>query len=112
MATPAGLRDIARYADVASPPKSYIVPRDTDGRSLAPTSFIADAHAAELDVVAYTFRNENTFLPLELRSSTDPAAYGNAIAEFEQFFALGVDGRVHRQPGHGQGCPRRRVTDG
>ena len=92
MAAPAGLRDIARYADVASPPKSYIVPRDTAGRSLAPTSFIADAHAAGLDVVAYTFRNENTFLPLELRSGTDPAAYGNAIAEFEQFFALGVDG--------------------
>ena len=92
MATPGGLRDIARYADVASPPKDYIVPRDTAGRSLAPTSFIADAHAAGLDVVAYTFRNENTFLPLELRSGTDPAAYGNAIAEFEQFFALGVDG--------------------
>ncbi len=92
MATPAGLRDIARYADVASPSKDYIVPRDASGQSLAATSFVADAHAAGLDVVAYTFRNENSFLPLELRSGTNPAAYGNAIAEFEQFFALGVDG--------------------
>ena len=47
---------------------------------------------AGLLVHPYTFRNENTFLPLELRSSADPAAYGNAFAEYEQFFALGVDG--------------------
>jgi len=92
VATPAGLREVARYAEVASPSKDYIVPRDATGRSLAPTTFIADAHAAGLDVVAYTFRNENNFLPLELRSSANPAEYGNAIAEFQQFFALGVDG--------------------
>ena len=92
MATPAGLRDVARYADVASPSKDYIVPRDATGHSLAPTSFVADAHGAGLDVVAYTFRNENTFLPAELRSSANPVEYGNAIAEYEQFFALGVDG--------------------
>ncbi len=28
----------------------------------------------------------------ELRSSANPADYGNAIAEYEQFFDLGVDG--------------------
>jgi glycerophosphoryl diester phosphodiesterase len=92
MATPAGLRDIARYADVASPSKDYIVPRDASGRSLAPTTFVADAHAAGLDVVAYTFRAENTFLPLELRSDANPADYGNLFAELKQFFDLGVDG--------------------
>ncbi|HWI21111.1 MAG TPA: glycerophosphodiester phosphodiesterase [Baekduia sp.] len=92
MATPAGLKAVRKYADVASPSKDYIVPRDATGKSLAPTSFVADAHAAGLDVVAYTFRAENNFLPLELRSSLNPAEYGNAIAEFEQFFALGVDG--------------------
>ena len=51
-----------------------------------------DAHRAGLLVHPYTFRNENSFLPLELRSSPDPAAYGNAAAEYEQFFDLGVDG--------------------
>src|SRR4029078_9809088 len=67
MATPAGLRDLAHYADVASPSKDYIIPRDpATQRSLAPTSFIGDAHRAGLDVVAYTFRNENHFLPAEL----------------------------------------------
>ena len=98
MATPAGLREVARYADVASPSKDYIVPRDAAGNSLAPTTFVGDAHAAGLDVVAYTFRNENTFLPLELRSSANPIEHGDAIAEYEQFFALGVDGVFSDNP--------------
>src|SRR3954468_4056961 len=96
MATPAGLRAIARYADIASPSKDYIVPRDANGNSLPHTSFIADAHAAGLDVVAYTFRAENMFLPTELRSDlpakNHPENYGNAFAEFQQFFDLGIDG--------------------
>jgi len=98
MATPAGLRAVARYADVASPSKGYIVPRDASGRSLPPTTFIEDAHQAGLDVVAYTFRNENSFLPLELRSSANPADYGNAIAEYQQFFDLGIDGVFSDNP--------------
>ena len=92
MATPDGLKAIAKYADGVGPSKDYIVPRDAAGRSLAPTTFVRDAHRARLVVHPYTFRNENAFLPLELRSSADPAAYGNAFAEYEQFFALGVDG--------------------
>ena len=92
LATPAGLRFIATYADGVGPSKDYIVPRDASGRSLAPTSFVDDAHAAGLQVHPYTFRRENTFLPLELRSSTDPAGIGNLEAEIRQFFALGVDG--------------------
>src|SRR3954471_9697044 len=98
MATPAGLRDVARYADVASPSKDYIVPRDATGRSLPPTTFIPDAHAAGLDVVAYTFRNENQFLPLELRLGTNPNEYGNAIAEYQQFYNLGIDGVFSDNP--------------
>ena len=92
MATPAGLRDIRKYADIASPSKDYIVPRDASGRSLPPTSFIRDAHQAGLDVVAYTFRVENSFLPLELRSDANPADSGNLFAEIKQFFDLGIDG--------------------
>jgi glycerophosphoryl diester phosphodiesterase len=92
LATPQGLRDIARYADGVGPSKDYIVPRDANGRSLPPTTFVTDAHRAGLLVHPYTFRNENTFLPAELRSSANPADYGNAIAEDVQFFKLGVDG--------------------
>jgi glycerophosphoryl diester phosphodiesterase len=92
LATPAGLRDVATYADGVGPSKDYIVPRNPDGSSAAPTSFVDDAHAAGLVVHPYTFRRENTFLPLELRSSSDPAGIGDLTTEIRQFFALGVDG--------------------
>ena len=91
LATPAGLAAVAQYADGAGPSKDYIVPRDAAGASLPATSFVADAHAAGLVVHPYTFRNENQFLPAELRSGSDPDAYGNAIAEDQMFFKLGVD---------------------
>jgi glycerophosphoryl diester phosphodiesterase len=98
LATPAGLREVARYADGVGPSKDYIVPRDASGASLAPTSFVDDAHDAGVLVHPYTFRNENQFLPLELRSSADPNAYGNAFAEYEQFYGLGVDGLFADNP--------------
>jgi glycerophosphoryl diester phosphodiesterase len=98
LATPAGLREIAGYADGVGPSKDYIVPRDASGTSLDPTSFVEHAHDAGLVVHPYTFRNENQFLPLELRSSDDPNAYGNAIAEYEQFYELGVDGLFSDNP--------------
>lgn len=92
LATPEGLRSIARYADGVGPSKDYIVPRTADGGSATPTSFVDDAHAAGLLVHPYTFRRENEVLPLELRSSDDPAGIGDLEAEIRQFFALGVDG--------------------
>jgi glycerophosphoryl diester phosphodiesterase len=92
MATPKGLRDIAKYADIVSPDKSFIVPRDQDGRSQPPTGFVGEAHAARLQVVPYTFRAENTFLPAELRVGTVPSDYGDFKAELSQFIKLGVDG--------------------
>ena len=98
LATPAGLASVAGYASGAGPSKDYIVPRDTTGRSLPPTTFVRDAHRAGLVVHPYTFRAENTFLPLELRSSADPAAYGDLAAEVRQFFDLGVDGLFTDNP--------------
>jgi glycerophosphoryl diester phosphodiesterase len=95
---PGNFEQIAAYADAVGPRKSLIVPRDDHGRSLPPTSFVEDAHRAGLLVHPYTFRNENSFLPLELRSSDDPAAYGRAFAEYERFFGLGVDGVFSDNP--------------
>jgi len=92
LTTPAGLRQVARYADVLGPDKTQIVPRDAAGASRPATTLVRDAHRAGLAVVPYTFRNENAFLPLELRSGTDPAAYGDASGEYADFFRLGVDG--------------------
>jgi glycerophosphoryl diester phosphodiesterase len=97
LATPAGLREVARYADGAGPSKDYILPRDPQtGISADPTTFVPDAHRAGLMVHPYTFRNENQFLPVEWRLppalDADPNLYGNAIGEYQRFFALGVDG--------------------
>jgi glycerophosphoryl diester phosphodiesterase len=98
LATPAGLRGIAAYADGVGPAKAYILPRDAAGNSLPATTFVDDAHAAGLVVHPYTFRAENCFLPLELRSSEDPAEYGDLAAEVRQFLALGVDGLFTDNP--------------
>jgi glycerophosphoryl diester phosphodiesterase len=91
MATPDGLRHIADYAEAIGPAKALIVPRAPNGRSLAPTTLVADAHAAGLEVLAWTFRSENLFLPAELRRGTDLAAHGDAAAEYRRFYDLGVD---------------------
>ena len=97
IATAAGLREVATYADGVGPFKDYIIPRDASNHSLPPTSFVADAHDAGLVVHPYTFRNENQFLPAEDRlgdpaNTNFPNLYGNAFAEDKRFFAAGVDG--------------------
>ena len=92
LATAAGLQGIAKYADGVGPNTNLIVPRNADGSSAAPTTFIADAHEAGLLVHPFTFRRENTFLPLERRSSADPAGIGDLVGEIRKFIGLGVDG--------------------
>lgn len=92
MLAPSGLAAIAEYADGIGPAKERIVPRDDDGHLLPPTMLIADAHAAGLLVHPWTFRSENAFLPGDCRTGSDPAAHGDAAAEYRQFFKLGVDG--------------------
>jgi len=96
--TPAGLAEIAQYADGIGPDKNRIVPRNDAGFLLEPTTLVDDAHQAGLLVHPYTFRNENTFLPADFRSSPDPAAHGDAAAEYALFFDLGVDGLFSDHP--------------
>jgi glycerophosphoryl diester phosphodiesterase len=90
--SPIGLKDVARYATYLGPDKNQIVPRDASGYLMTPTSLVSDAHAAGLLIAPYTFRNENNFLPADFRRGTNPADYGDALAEYELFFSVGVDG--------------------
>jgi glycerophosphoryl diester phosphodiesterase len=83
---------VATYADGIGPNKLHVVPRGEDGRSLEPTSLIEDAHALGLFVQPYVLRAENAFLPLELRSSDDPAEHGDLAAEVRRLVELGADG--------------------
>jgi glycerophosphoryl diester phosphodiesterase len=98
-----GLHSIAEYARGIGPDKSLVVPRESDGRHGAPTRLIADAHAAGLIVHPWTFRSENAFLPPEYHARDasrllNPAAFGDAEAEYRVFFALGVDGVFSDHP--------------
>ena len=102
MLTPAGLQEIKTYADGIGPWKPQVMkltivpfpasnPDGTpytgklaDVNTIAPTSLIADAHAAGLFVHTYTFRNEAKYLAGVYKG--DPAA------EYLAFFRAGIDG--------------------
>ena len=98
LARPGDLADIATYADAVGPGKHLVLPRDTENRSLEPTTLVADAHAAGLRVHLWTFRAENAFLPAELRSSPRKRDRGDVEAELRRALALGVDGVFADQP--------------
>ena len=97
LATPAGLAEIATFADGIGPNKNLIVPRDAQNNLLPPTTLVRDAHRAGLLVHPFTFRRENSFLPADFRQG-DPAspvylrAMGDFPAELRLFYRLGVDG--------------------
>jgi glycerophosphoryl diester phosphodiesterase len=95
--TPAGLAEVAAYADGIGPHKDRVIPRDPAGRLAAPTRLVADAHAAGLAVHPWTFRAENQFLPADFRAGDPadprfPGGHGDLDAEIAAFLAAGVDG--------------------
>lgn len=92
MASAAGLQAIAAYASGVGPEKSMVIPRDAAGRLTAPTSLVADAHAAGLKVHPWTFRRENFFLPAEHKTGGDPAGKGDLAGEINAYLASGIDG--------------------
>ncbi len=98
MATPAGLKAVAEYANGVGPDKGYVIPRQPDGSLGEPTPFVTDAHAAGLKVHPYTFRAENQFLPTDLQRGSDPATRGDIEAELRAFLATGIDGLFIDQP--------------
>jgi glycerophosphoryl diester phosphodiesterase len=98
LATPAGLAGIARYADGIGPEKGQVVPRTPEGTLGTPTALVGNAHEAGLVVHPYTFRAENSFLPVELRRGTDTTDFGRAIDEQVTFLRTGIDGLFTDQP--------------
>ncbi len=90
MTTPAGLAEIATYADGIGPWKPQVMALTGATGTFAgvttatPTALVADAHAAGLFVHTYTFRNESKYLAGVWK--------GNPAAEAIAFFRAGVDG--------------------
>ncbi|GAA4543326.1 glycerophosphodiester phosphodiesterase [Pseudonocardia xishanensis] len=83
----ADLPAVAAYAAGIGPAKDLVIPPGG-----APTSLVADAHAAGLLVHPYTFRNENSFLPDVMRRGAREDQIGNVFAEYRAFLDAGVDG--------------------
>ncbi|MFM9936712.1 MAG: glycerophosphodiester phosphodiesterase [Novosphingobium sp.] len=94
MLRPAGLVRIAQYADWVAPWTRQLIPLGADGALGKPTTIVSDAHRAGLKVGCYTFRPENHFLPVDMRSKAgDGARYpAGSVAEIRRYLALGIDG--------------------
>lgn len=91
MVTPEGLAELATYADWAAVETAMVIPRTPAGATAAPTTLIADAHAAGLKVVAWTFRAEDIFVPIDYR--------GDLPGWIRRFYDLGVDAVFSDFPG-------------
>jgi glycerophosphoryl diester phosphodiesterase len=92
LTTAAGLRSISGIVNGIGPEKGQIIAHHSDGTLAQPTTLVAEAHAAGLQVHPYTFRAENTFLPVDYRVGTEATAYGRAIDEQVRFLQTGIDG--------------------
>ncbi|GGO76304.1 glycerophosphoryl diester phosphodiesterase [Nonomuraea cavernae] len=114
MVTPAGLREVARYADGIGVDTRRVVPVRADGRLGTPTSLVADAHRRRLDVHVWTVRNENSQLPADHRLG-DPAspvyarATGDVAGWLGRLLDLGVDGAFCDDPAMGRAVVARRA---
>jgi glycerophosphoryl diester phosphodiesterase len=104
MMTPAGLHDIASYADAIGPSTRAIIPLRADGTLGQPTALVRDAHAAGLEVHPYTFRPENRFLAKNFWQGSDPKTFNQmgSIAEIRAYLAVGIDAFFTDDPAIGR----------
>lgn len=85
--TPAGLADVARYADGLGPYLGHVL--NPDGSS---TGLVTAAHEAGLKVHPWTLRKENAFLPPALRRGESEGDVGDLAALVQLVVASGADG--------------------
>lgn len=103
MMTPAGLQAIGRYAQIIGPWSRAVIPLDGDHLG-TPTPLVHEAHAAGLQVMPYTFRPENQFLPRSHWLGEDPrmSSRAGSVAEIRAYLAAGIDGFFTDHPAIGR----------
>jgi glycerophosphoryl diester phosphodiesterase len=92
LATPAGLAEVAGYADGVGVHKDLVLPRDRAGRARFPSALVACAHEAGLLVHVWTLRNEKQYMAANFRIGSHADAPGDPHAEVRAFLDAGVDG--------------------
>ncbi|MEW5306098.1 MAG: hypothetical protein WDW36_008592 [Sanguina aurantia] len=104
MMRPAGLRNIATYADAIGPNTRAIIPLAADGSLGQPTALVHDAHAAGLELHPYTFRPENFFQAKNFWQGADPKTFNAAgsIAEIRAYLDAGIDAFFTDDPALGR----------
>ena len=104
MMTPAGLAEMAGYADILSPEAGVVIPRGPDQRLLPPSGIVAQAHRAGLVVMPWTFRPENFFLAADFRDAAGAEARNptGSVAEIGAYLAAGIDGFFTDDPALGR----------
>lgn len=100
MLTPAGLDEIATYADWLAPPVRAYIPLDSEGRLAASTGLAAAVQRAGLLAGTWTFRPENRFLAADFRNGAGKDARNPAgsVAEMRRYLAEGLDGLFTDDP--------------
>jgi len=86
--TPAGLAEVAQYADGIGPWLGHVL----NPATMQPTSLVEDAHAVGLKVHPWTLRKENGFLPAPLQSDAGPSGEGRYKELWSAAIASGADG--------------------
>lgn len=107
LTTVESMRELSQWIDGISPAKKQVIPWTADGMLGEPTTLVDDAHAAGLEVTTWAHRAENSFLPVDYRVGTDPAAHGRMVDEVVAYLKAGVDGVFCDQPDL---CVEARVT--
>jgi glycerophosphoryl diester phosphodiesterase len=104
MMTPAGLREIASYADAIGPGMRAVIPLTADGTLGRPTTLVHDAHAAGLELHTYTFRPENCYQAKNFWLGSDPTICNEAgsIAEIRAYLDAGIDAFFTDDPAIGR----------
>jgi glycerophosphoryl diester phosphodiesterase len=94
MLSPAGLVQIATYADWLAPPVRAYIPLEASGSLGTSTGLAAAAHRAGLLAGTWTFRPENRFLAADFRDGLGEASRNPAgsVAEMRRYLAEGLDG--------------------
>lgn len=99
LVTPEGLAHIDGYADGIGAHSSLVLPREADGSLGKPTALVRDAHRLWLDVLVWTLRAENRFLPTDHRRGAEPDAHGDLLGFARRCLDAGVDGLITDYPG-------------